>query len=235
MKEGGILMIGDNVRAIIDDRKTQTRRVIKPQPTVFDNADYPDIAAMKDPKRHWQAGDRLYVREAYCHGIEWDDEKPIEVDPLCGGNDIWYFADGPRPTDGWGKYRHPRYMPKWASRLWLEITDNRVERVQGINDADAIAEGCYQVQYKGAIGFTGMKQTGQTGIYRTPTAAFHSLWDSINAKPKPQYKTIDGKKEITHYVSYPWEDIYETREYREKLWHVYGNPWVWAITSKRIE
>jgi hypothetical protein len=57
------------------------------------------------------------------------------------------------------------------------------------------------------------------------------LWDSINAEPKPCYR----KEEITHYVSYPWQDIRETREYRGKPWYVYGNPLQWVVEFERTE
>ncbi len=59
--------------------------------------------------------------------------------------------------------------------------------------------------------------------------AFIYLWDSINEAPKPCYSGKSGKKIITHYESYPWDDIQETREYNGKPWHVIGNPWVFAI------
>ena len=62
-------------------------------------------------------------------------------------------------------------------------------------------------------------------------AHFASLWDSINAKPKPCYR----EKEITHYESYPWEDIQETTEYRVKPWHVMGNPWNWRVEFERTQ
>ena len=58
--------------------------------------------------------------------------------------------------------------------------------------------------------------------------------DFINAEPKPQYKTVDGKKVIDHYVSYPWVDIQEIMGYKGKLLYVYGNPWVWVIEFEKI-
>jgi len=169
MKERGLIFSGPMVRANLDGRKSQTRRVVNPQPVVFDNAGFLDIAALKDPKRHWLPGDRFYMRETYCHGDEWDDTRASEVDPLCGGNDIWYFADGPRPTEGWGKKRPCIHMPKWATRIWFEITDIRVERVQDISEEDAKAEG---------VEWLPIHPGNSTNYVRS----FADLWDSINTK-----------------------------------------------------
>ena len=123
---------------------------------------------IKFAKSRYQSGDILWVRETYCHGSEWDDCKPSEIDPLCDGNDIWYFADGDRPTEGWGKKRSSRFMPKWVARTWLEVVSVRVERLQDITDEDAEKEGCLRIS-----------------TYRTDTPCldhFPYLWGSINLK-----------------------------------------------------
>lgn len=182
--EQPILFSADMVKAILDGQKTVTRRVInipayyhlakKPQSYGPDDYAFLDMA---DPigtyptlvKPRYHAGDLLWVKETYCHGIEWDDCKPSEVDPLCGGNDIWYFADGERPTEGWGKKRSSRFMPKWAARIWLEVLNVRPpEKLQDISDIEAEKEGCLRIS-----------------TYRTKTPCldhFPYLWDSINAK-----------------------------------------------------
>lgn len=64
--------------------------------------------------------------------------------------------------------------------------------------------------------------------------AFAALWDSLNARPKPIYATIDREKVIVSYVSYPFADIQETRTYRGKPWQVVGNPYVFAYGLERI-
>jgi len=126
-------------------------------------------------KPRYNVGDLLWVKESYCHGIEWDDCKPSEVDPLCGGNDIWYFADGERPTEGWGKKRSSRFMPKWVARTWLEVVSVRPERVQDISPEECYAEGIESQFSKDYI--------NRENIPVMPLIKrFIRLWDSINAK-----------------------------------------------------
>jgi len=114
----------------------------------------------------------LWVKESYCHGIEWDDCKPSEVDPLCDGNDIWYFADGERPTEGWGKKRSSLFMPKWVARRWLEVISVRPEQLQEITGEDAQKEGWPRHQEI----FPSINTNSKAKSW------FEHLWDSINAK-----------------------------------------------------
>jgi len=190
MRQLGILFKADMVRAILDGRKSMTRRIINPQPKVItrqeddpfrDSIMYPVYRSgplkgkvfggtltprdFADRYAPYQVGDLLYVKEAYYHGIEWDDCRPGEVDPLCGGNDLWYAAAGPPPTEGWGKKRSPLFMPKWAARLWLRVTEVKdPHRIQDISKEDAWAEGCPNPSPIDARDW------------------FAELWDSINAK-----------------------------------------------------
>ena len=224
MREKPILFTAEMIRAIYAGRKTVTRRVN----TIENPGYYKDatlltdgtyrfngygIADFKFYKPRYQVADLLWVKETYCHGIEWDDCKPSEVDPLCGGSDICYFADGGRPTEGWGKKRSPLFMPKWAARTWLEVVSVRPERLQDITEEDAIAEGiqlfeygteydedfggrdknmCYSVGY-------GTRRLALGVMSSTARDGYQRLWDSINAKR-----------------GYPWE----------------SNPWVWRIELK---
>lgn len=125
MTEKHIPFSGPMVRAILEGCKTQTRRVRRGD----------------EPK--YRVGDHLWVRENYAVGVEWDDEKPSEIDPLCGGADIWYMADGPKPAM-YGKTRPSIFMPRWASRITLEVTGVRVGRVQDISEEDVLSEGTEQ-------------------------------------------------------------------------------------------
>jgi len=86
-----------------------------------------------------------------------------------------------------------------------------------------------------SVGY-GTKRLALSVMPNTAKGGFQRLWDPINAKPKPIYKTIGGKKQIVEYeyVSYPWENIREEREFRGKVWHVVGNPWVLRIEFEKI-
>lgn len=179
MKERPILFSAPMVRAILDGRKTQTRRVLKTQPLDVlpmngNKAGIEWIGLMQrepEPKgtlfhcRHGQPGDRFWVRE---NGWECPDRTP---NMMREGADTWapyyYDADGYGESDfeqfkEWGFKRRPSiHMPRWASRINLEITGVRVDRLQSISVADAISEG---------------SATGQ----RDPVVDFKHLWESIN-------------------------------------------------------
>lgn len=215
MKERPILFSAPMVRAILDGRKTQTRRVVKPQPTmVTDKSIVPwngDSAVLMRllyqsqrgcPYGH--PGDRLWVRES-----GW--ERPERTAKMMReGADTWprfaYAADDWSDQDradfkAWGfKARPSIHMPRWASRITLEITRVRVERLQEISEADAIAEGvtihngdescdCGQRIFNGGGDYTRY----------TATSAYRDLWESINGLGS---------------------------------WH--PNPWVWVVEFKRV-
>lgn len=150
MKERPIIFSGEMVRAILAGEKTQTRRVVKPQPTKVYPGDgcYPVVNAMCfDEKRirfitsPYHVGMRLWVRET--------------IDGRFGC-DSFYVADESRLVDalGWDigakhvpcKIISSIHMPRWASRITLEITNVRVERVQEISEEDAKAEGVDSVK-----------------------------------------------------------------------------------------
>lgn len=138
MKEIGMLFSGPMVRAILDGRKTQTRRIINPQPRVI-LAQYNDgsietnqIFRHGDQRLRCQVhpGDRIYVRETW--GILEDKHH------YC------YFVDPQgrsRQQLVGNRWRPSIHMPKAAARIWLEVTDVRPERLQDISEKDAIAEG----------------------------------------------------------------------------------------------
>jgi len=135
MKEHPILFSAPMIRAILAGTKTQTRRIVKPQPIA------PDVQQYHCP--YGQTGDRLWVKEGFHHCPHCDDGF---VAYLAGG-----FKSGDAAIDDDNrplmpkcaahKWRPPIYMPRWASRITLEITDVRVERLQDISEADAEAEG----------------------------------------------------------------------------------------------
>jgi len=128
------------VQALLAGRKTQTRRVLKPQP--IPELCWRDAARRYPISTGWGSvpfapGDRLYVREPWQALAMHDDKMPSEI-PV--GSDILYVAD--RPYMLWdARKRHARFMMRWMSRLTLIVTDVRVERVNDISPEDATAEG----------------------------------------------------------------------------------------------
>ena len=139
-----------SVRAILVGRKTQTRRILKPQPDFRGGRgdendpeswgwedEYGDHVPVTGASSRYLPGDRLWVREAWRAWSEFDALPPRDIPP---GVRVQYLADDPvSPWDS--RYRHARFMPRWASRLTLLVKSVRVERVQDISEADAIAEG----------------------------------------------------------------------------------------------
>ena len=175
MKELPIIFSGEMVRAILDGRKTQTRRVVKPQPNPGPQGKMISLgggywAALDgDMWGEWkcpygQLGDLLYVREAFT----------VVEDSTIEDPGMYYRADGDLPShiDDSVKWKPSIHMPKWAARFWLEVTGIRVERVQDISEEDAEAEGAPKDR---VIGY------GSIGN-KTHREGFILLWDAINHK-----------------------------------------------------
>jgi hypothetical protein len=202
MKERPILFSAEMVRAILEDRKGQTRRVIKPQPlkwcTRFELAPYKegnfivgeigDWLQMTDDANSIRGlgrcpygipGDRLWVRETWALQKFMDDQlsedgiTPGAIDDQ--GYHIGYFADGSGIYEGAniGRKRPSIFMPRWASRINLLIKDIRVERVQEIGYLDCIAEGIEQ--------WEGSRPGHKKSVWQL-RSDYWRLWDSINAK-----------------------------------------------------
>jgi len=253
MKEHPILFNSEMVRAILDGRKTQTRRVIKPQPEMRPGNDFVDGVWYEEDKYgdsypircpYGQPGDHLWVRETHLRAVYSNDgSRPSE-------RFAFYKADewGDKQWEGW-RIAHSKcpptppwkpsiYMPRWASRITLEIVSVRVERVQDISKDDAVDEGLEEMtqpEDMGGVTFYGSPQCGDRPPYLEldPRDAFMWLWDSINAKPRPVLEA--GK--IIAYRSYPWGE--ETRDPRKtingKPHYCHPNPRVWVISFKEID
>ena len=92
---------------------------------------------------------------------------------------VGYYMDGCRVTEHWEKRRTAMFMPKWAARTWLEVTDVRVERVQDISEEDAIAEGCTDDEDPW---WRPSYNDPDSGGNPSARKSYEYLWDSINAK-----------------------------------------------------
>jgi hypothetical protein len=181
MTDRPILFSGPMVRALLAGTKTQTRRLLKPQPKVLKNGSW--YRPFPQDLANWQyalggiiyayarvrtvEGDRLYVREHWRSRADLDNIPPRE---MMSGVAVWYEADGQGPATDLhmpGKHRQAMHMPRWASRLTLTVTDVRVERLQDISEEDAIAEGVAPFN-------------DEAGLYFSARDAYWTLWDQIN-------------------------------------------------------
>lgn len=182
MAEKGFIFNGEMVSAILDGRKTMARMVIKPQPEgqpsfCYAGSHNSDIGKWHHGDKRYtppcHAGDLLYVRETWCN--EWKDP-----DGWTGG--YLYRADGIEVADVDGgisksPWRPSIHMPKEAARIWLEVTEVRVERLQGIMPDDVIKEGLTDL-----------------GTETHAIDIFAELWDSIAYKnDKTRFKTECGQ------------------------------------------
>lgn len=167
MKERPILFSGPMVRAILEGRKTQTRRIVRGAALRWleDDGFTPEFVSDPDNRLcpHGKPGDRLWVRETWAimsksRQSAWKGEAIPKH--LMEGVELVYRAD---EDYGPGIYRPSIHMPRWASRIDLEITDIRVERLQDITEEDAMAEGAYK--------------SPAAGNYRM---GFGEIWESIN-------------------------------------------------------
>jgi hypothetical protein len=171
MKEKPILFSTDMIKAILDGRKAMTRRVIKPQP----KGEWAAPGRTMCP--YGKIGDRLWVRETF--GI---CDFP-GTDTSFGHRKILYKADGETHYDI-GKWRSSIFMPRYASRINLEITNIRVERLQSITYKEVEKEGINIVNKLPNPLSLGRMEKEKLEIFIDKIAKneFSKLWDSINAK-----------------------------------------------------
>jgi hypothetical protein len=179
MKARPILFSTPMVQAILKGRKTQTRRVVKPQP-----GDHPDDdghVLYRCP--YGQVGDVLYVKETFFNDAVFGSPKYVyradgEFDQVFSS----YKND--KSLRDKCKWKSPRFMPKSSARIFLKITDLRVERLQQISKVEAIAEGIEKVN-SGVFGEVWRNYgyiEADAPYYFNPTHSFESLWQSINGE-----------------------------------------------------
>lgn len=176
MNTKGIVFSAPMVRALLDGRKTQTRRLLRnPEYYGCPTGDCPHEkqaecdAAMSTVPKPYAPGDHLYVREHWKVDAEYDVFAPVELRELPSFDQVvCYLATAPeesRRDPVWGKHRQGMHMPRWASRLWLAVADVRVQRLQDISEADSIAEG---------IDEAAIQHFGH------PIKAYAALWDHLH-------------------------------------------------------
>jgi len=196
-----IIFNSEEVKAILEGRKTQTRKVVKPQPVKPKEGAYFDSYNKTEQWNWWspegkqflsqiikcpygKVGDRLWVRETFAQ---------LMINPYA--DDYFYKADNPQhPQKGMKiKWTPSTQMPRWASRITLEITDIRVEGLQEISEEDAKKEGCIL-----AKDYEELSKTFFTNPYKE---VFIELWNSL---AKEDFKWNDN----------PWVWVINFRRFR---------------------
>lgn len=165
VKERPILFSGPMVRAILEGRKTQTRRILTP-PAPYDFGDSGIDVLWATGYIHCPkgiVGDRLWVQESFRVHKAFDRERLAGK----GWRTTVFEADAPHAFDHWGKLRPARFMPREYSRITLEITEVRVQRLQEINFDDIQAEGFAK----------GVRESSAPCQER-----FQQTWNALNAK-----------------------------------------------------
>ena len=225
MKKRPIIFSAPMVRALLDGTKTQTRRVVK---TKYIDAAPPVhfYRFLRESCPYGQPKDELWVRE---NGWERPERTPKM---MHDGADTWppyqydavdHQGDIDYQLKEWGWKRRPSiHMPRWASRITLEITGIRVERLQEISEADAIAEGCVPR----------LSGTWWQGYRDFDEDLMHQQWQG---EAPPDWMIEPHKMKPT-----PWLDRTAKQAY-ETLWdQINGpgawaaNPWVWCIEFKGV-
>ena len=197
-----LLFSGPMVRAILEDRKTQTRRVINPQPSWIGRAILFSLKWISSGSDDWRIcpygrpGDLLWVRETFLlderntkgripQEVIFDATPEWALDHTGGLVRVRYITGQIVPPDAarlsidtnrfW--HRHPAiFLPRWACRIMLQITDVRAQRVQEISEEDAIAEGVEDTRIS-------QDQVASARI------DYRELWDKINGKRKPRERS----------------------------------------------
>lgn len=260
IKERPILFQGEMVRALLEGRKTQTRRIVKPQPSsefhpenkgvahwyaptkvnkrtgeMYPGADVFGVADEDEDRisPYGKPGERLWVRET------WQDVHPCQIfedrfttagragipGPPAINYEVIYRADGEypklhfsdkypfrrpcigatckkshvHPEENYNGWEPSIFMPRWASRISLEITEVRVERLQEISENDSEKEG---VPHDNLVGYYCEEPTHNSdGVHRCNyRIGYKMLWERINGKQS-------------------WEQ----------------NPWVWVVTFRMVK
>ncbi len=213
MNNHSVIFTDDSVRSIFTGTKTQTRRLVSPQPNAeHDGEPYWNIGGWRAweyrnapllkkggktlPCPYGQSQETVWVRETFCfyrkHGQKKEEEE------------IWYRADFHQRYDAWERdvepgqilrcerWQSPIVMPKVASRLSIKIESIRVEKLQDITEEDAKAEGVIPYSRNGA--------SNDPGYHQTYRSAYLKLWNELHPKH-----------------------------------HWLLNPWVWVLTFSKAE
>lgn len=248
MKERSILFSALMVRALLDGSKTQTRRVMKPQPDIrngqvwtglmgwrplYKELRHPSLKSLICP--YGQPSDRLWVREAWRCVWSNAERKPFLqykengefMEPTDGqmhNRMAKYLPDGTESTKT--PYRPSIHMPRWASRITLEVTNIRVERLQDISEEDAWAEGIGEKGKPLAALFNVCMNFPKLNIARLAADAPSLFGFGDDRKTPTDYEKVTWTNGRGAYAAL-WESINGPGSWD-------SNPYVWAVTFKRV-
>jgi hypothetical protein len=237
IKERPILFSAPMVRAILEGRKTVTRRPVKDleRGTSYQGLEKdgqhlftkgPAYGKIRCP--YGKPGDRLWVRETwYCDHFEvmrgpYLKPDDLDIREALEDGTLVYGADGLAPYEQEQPTWKPSiHMPRWASRILLEITDVRVERLQDISDDQAKAEGCFFTDYGQQCfhGGEGWKDVGDC-----PAQVGHQqrngwAWDKTTSHEQCLFTPRFAFANLWNATGGDWD----------------ANPWVWCVSFRRVE
>lgn len=214
MKVSPILFNADMVRAILDGRKTQTRRPVKYIPELGEPTGWcgrQDVVvkfggSVERFCPHGRPGDRLWVRETTRADVDLTLTDHAEMSLYAADNApvLYSMSEDPEYNGSLAHWDYPRktrpsiHMPRWASRITLEITGVRVELVQNISEDDAISDAGLESMIPEHIWYIPGTDSQTT---RDPIYAFEHVWDACYGK-----------------TCHSWT----------------ANPWVWVIEFRRV-
>ena len=240
MTDRPIIFSAPMVRALLDGRKSQTRRLLKlagrrpdyigpkgctgdPACWGWDNGDGGYILADRDPSDKFAAswhdfaasyavGDRLWCREAFSY-------DRLDVD-RCGILPPWYWADGNPESGDWSRPKPSIHMPRWASRLTLIVTDVRVQRLQDISEADAVADGMQPYKFPGPW-WQGYRDDGDGDLVQQQYVGETPPEWMIEPRRMKDMTHLD--RSAVHLFTTLWNDLHGPEAWA-------ANPWVAALT-----
>ncbi len=215
-RDGPIIFSTEMVKAILDDRKIETRRVVRwppgwawPSEDEIDNLGDGEslyVRGKKITSPFGQGGDRLWVKETWAEVYEADDDGNVTVLPPTSIETrealrmILYRATDKVPENAALAWRSARFMPHRASRLALEVVEVSVERLQAIGAKDIIAEGAVARAHDDQFGHNPVSAFDGK-VYLDLKSLWVAGWDQINAKR-----------------GFGWD----------------ANPWVWVVKFRRL-
>lgn len=222
-----LAMAAPMVLATLRGTKTQTRRVVGAVPPIGARGIARSKPEQPGSRSEWwwtsgptlaesgemyepmvcpygEEGWRIAVREAYRSLISYDQHAPRDI---VAGAPIYYEADGAAPAEA-GRYRHARFMCRWMARLRLEVVRLRVERLQAITEADAVAE----------------------GVHADPSLRIEEdgpeVYKAIKHAPGAARTALGLPAPVARYVVL-WESLHGPGSWAK-------NPWVWVLDFKRV-